>query len=82
MIYDELYLSTALYSLPAGHQQYHHNEENMSKACLHNYEVLVNKWTNMRLHLKGWGIQAIKTTPHDIRYSVRDSIYKKQDALR
>jgi hypothetical protein len=43
MIYDELYTYPfALYSLLTGHEHYHHNEENMSKACLHNYEVLIN----------------------------------------
>jgi hypothetical protein len=47
--------------LPAGHQLYH-NEENMSKTCLQNYEV--PKY--MRLHIirKG-GVQS-KTIPHDI----------------
>jgi hypothetical protein len=28
--------------VPAGNQHYHHNEDNMSNACLHNYERLVN----------------------------------------
>jgi hypothetical protein len=45
IVFDPLPYSSLV---PAGNQHYHHNEENMSKACLQNYEVLVN--TILRQH--------------------------------
>ncbi|KAK2381592.1 hypothetical protein QL285_069183 [Trifolium repens] len=55
-VYDPITIQF-VWQIPAAHQHYHHNEENMSKACLHNYK------TNMRLPLKGYNL---KTTPEAI----------------
>jgi hypothetical protein len=52
-------MKNVCFFLVAGHQQYHHNEENMSKACLQNY----NHKYEVAFERVGY---KLKTTPHAI----------------